>query len=219
MISSYANKLIKEYAETMKAMQKVIANSEGRERLACIWIKRKSHIAQATDGHVFAVLDIEALDKELDALDIDEAYNMLAFHAGYKALGYMNGYAFVTSKMHDQFVNAIDKPINDAAEWMSFDYPDLKKLLPESGALKQSNQNESIVDAKILCILNNIRKTHEFAKHEKQIEIALWGENDRSVQIASYTGLLLGVVPILRDETENESFNEASYGEILNLLN
>ena len=220
MISSYANKLIQQYAETLKAMQKVIANGEGRERLSCIWIKRGSHIAQATDGHILAILNIESLDHELEDGDVTEGYKLMAFHSNFTAIEYRNGYAFVTSKMYDQFINAIGKPINENAEWFDFDYPDLLKILPKAKSLSQSNLNESCVDAKLLCILNNIRKTNEFTKSEKQLEVSLWGEKATSIQVASYTGMILGVIPILRGEESDDytTFNEESYEQIVRYL-
>ena len=120
-------------ANTLKAMNKQCTAKVkcGHAALTAIFVSFKTQLAYACDGHRLAILD---LNGHMEHKEIEE----LAFYADMQTLEYVNGFALISAKKKEFFINNCGQGMLDTLDPnQTFDYPNVENILPKAEGLQQ----------------------------------------------------------------------------------
>jgi len=187
---------IHDLASELTAMSKVMRNDiKGYTKLCCIWIEHGSKTAVAYSTHISCALNIAAFCEEAGT-DYNECIELVAGLAGLMPIQYANGYALVTRKNYDEFINRNGMPISEDGEWKRFEYINWKKMLPEMALCTQAVKQERFFDPKLLVILEKVKETNKLNALHRSVQERLVGKEGSNVFFAAYPEMVFSICAI-----------------------
>ena len=127
-------------ANTLKAMNKhcTAKVKDNRAALTAIFVSFKTRLAYACDGHRLAILD---LNGHMEHKEIEE----LAFYADMQAIEYANGFALISAKKKEFFINNCGQGMLDTLDPnQTFDYPNVENILPKAEGLQHVSETGAV---------------------------------------------------------------------------
>ena len=175
-------------ANTLKAMAKQCTAKvkNNRAALMAIFIDRMDENAYATDGYKVAILDMYG---HMDPAEINE----LAFYADMQAIEFANGFALISAKKKETFVKNFGNGLADA-NTNNFDYPNVKNILPKVEKLQHAtNTHATFLPSNLVAIDKVVTAAEQNTTNS--VTERLYGECEKSIHLAFYKGLLVGIMP------------------------